>query len=331
MRRALSKLLVTGGAGFIGSAFVAEAVRRGYEVTVIDKLTYAADLKRLEGLKSAIMFYKADIGDLRRMRLLYERQRPEAVVNFAAESHVDRSIYSARDFIEANVKGTETLLELSRTFGVKRFIQISTDEVYGDIARGSFSEESPLRPSSPYAATKAAADLLVQACVRTYAFPALIVRPSNNYGPWQYPEKFIPLAISKILRKEKIPVYGKGTNVREWLHVRDCSRAVMAVLRKGRAGQVYNAGSGQEMRNIEVVRLLLRALRAPDGLISFVSDRPGHDIRYKLDSRKIRRETGWGPQARFAEGLAETLQWYVGHKRWLFSKWRHIAWMYKNR
>jgi dTDP-glucose 4,6-dehydratase len=331
MRYALSKLLVTGGAGFIGSAFVSEAVRKGHDVVVVDKLTYAADVKRLESVKSAITFYKADICDYRRLRVLFEREKPQAVVNFAAETHVDRSIHDAQAFIETNIKGAEVLLALSRKLNVKKFIQISTDEVYGDIIKGAFSEETPLNPSSPYAAAKAAADLFVKAYVRTYAFPAVIVRPSNNYGPWQYPEKLIPLVMLKILRNEKIPVYGKGTNIREWLHVQDCARAVLAVLHKGRAGQVYNVGSAQEKQNIEVVKFLLREMRASRDLISFVTDRPGHDIRYRLDSRKIRRETGWEPRIDFEEGLCRAVQWYVAHKSWLVTKWRHIAWMYKDK
>ncbi len=325
MRKELSKILVTGGAGFIGSVFVAEAIRSGYRVIVIDKLTYAADVKRLENVKSAVAFYKADICDHRRLRVLFEREKPRVVVNFAAETHVDRSIHNARDFIETNVKGAEILLDISRKLNVKRFIQISTDEVYGGIIKGAFSEGTPLNPSSPYSAAKAAADLFVKAYVRTYAFPAVIIRPSNNYGPWQYPEKFIPLAMLKILRHEKIPVYGKGKNIREWLHVQDCARAILAVLQKGRIGQVYNVGSNQEKQNIEVVRFLLRAMRVSPDAFSFVADRPGHDIRYRLDSRKIRRETGWVPEVDFEEGLRQTIQWYVDHKSWLVNKWRHIA------
>jgi dTDP-glucose 4,6-dehydratase len=331
MRRELPKILVTGGAGFIGSVFAAEAVGAGYRVIVVDKLTYAADVERLAQVRSKLTFYKADICDFRRMQKLFMKEKPHAVVNFAAETHVDRSIHNAQAFIETNIKGAEVLLGISRKLKVKKFIQISTDEVYGDIIKGAFSEETPLNPSSPYSAAKAAADLFVKAYIRTYAFPAVIVRPSNNYGPWQYPEKFIPLSMLKILRNEKIPVYGKGINIREWLHVQDCARAILAVLQKGRIGQVYNIGSSQEKQNIEVVRFLLRALGVKRNLISFVTDRPGHDIRYRLDSRKIRRETGWVPLIDFEEGMRRTAQWYVDHKSWLVSKWRHIAWMYKNK
>jgi dTDP-glucose 4,6-dehydratase len=253
------------------------------------------------------------------------------VVHFAAESHVDRSIIDSSPFIETNIKGTKTLLDLSLELKIPRFIQTSTDEVYGDIEKGSFWEDSPLKPNSPYAASKAAADLLVKSYIRTFHFPAIIVRPSNNYGPWQYPEKFIPLAVLKVLRNEKIPVYGKGKNVREWLYVDDCVEAILKVLEKGRIGEVYNIGSNQERQNIEVAGTLLKILNADKKLIGFVKDRPGHDIRYRLNCQKIRREIGWRPRINFDEGIRRTVYWCIEHKGWLFSKWANIARVYKNR
>lgn len=331
MRKGVCKILVTGGAGFIGSAFVRQAEKKGYKVIVVDKLTYAGDLKRLAEVKTRIKFYKADICDYKQISRIFELERPSAVINFAAETHVDRSIHDSREFIETNIKGTEVILGLSRKHKIKKFIHISTDEVYGDIERGEFLEETPLNPSSPYSASKAAADLLLKSYLRTYSFPGIILRPSNNYGPWQYPEKLIPLAILKILKKEQVPVYARGENVREWLYVEDCAGAILKILEKGRLGEVYNIGSSQEKKNIEVVRGLLRILKVDDRLISFVKDRPGHDIRYKLNSRKITRETGWRAGVGFSEGLPRTVDWYLANKRWLLSKWNKIAWLYFNR
>jgi len=242
---------------------------------------------------------------------------------------VDRSILDASAFIKTNIIGTQVLLDASRKYGVNRFVQISTDEVYGDIKKGSFTESSPLRPNSPYAASKASADLLVRSYVRTYAFPAIIIRPCNNYGPWQYPEKLIPLAILKILRKERIPVYAKGRNVREWLYVEDCARGMLQILRKGRLGHIYNLGSGQEKQNIETIRMLLRILCVPESAVKFVQDRPGHDIRYSLDSRKFFNEIKWRSRVKLEEGLKLTVQWCLLQKDWLFSKWKNISQLYK--
>lgn len=331
MRAKLSKILVTGGAGFIGSAFVRLLVKRGYKIVVIDKLTYAGDLKRLEEVSAKFKFYRVDICRQLAIDSIFRKEKPDCVVNFSAETHVDRSIIESAPFIETNIKGTKILLDLSRKYNITRVLHISTDEVYGEIKKGSFSERSPLRPNSPYAASKAAADLLINAYVRTYRFPAIIIRPSNNYGPWQYPEKFIPLAILKILRNEKIPVYGKGKNVREWLYVDDCSEAILQVLEKGKIGEVYNIGSNQERQNIEVAGALIKIMKADKQLIGFVKDRPGHDIRYRLNCRKIREEIGFRPRTNFKEGLNRTVHWCIEHKDWLFSKWANIARVYQNR
>ena len=329
MRAKLSKILVTGGAGFIGSAFARYAVKKGYKITIVDKLTYAGDLRRLGEVRGAYKFYKTDICNQKQVGLIFRKEEPDIVVNFAAESHVDRSIHSAKAFLRTNVLGVEVLLSASKKHKVKKFIHISTDEVYVDIERGEFSEDCPLRPSSPYSAAKAAADLLLRAYIRTYQFPAIIVRPCNNYGPWQYPEKLIPLAILKVLKKELIPVYAKGRNVREWLYVEDCARGILQVLEKGKIGQTYNLGSNQERENLEVIKAILRLLNAPQDGFEFVKDRPGHDIRYKLNCRKISRETGWMPQVNFAQGLKQTVQWSLEHKDWLFSKWKNVAALYK--
>ena len=325
-RRGLSlKVLVTGGAGFIGSEFVRQAVkrdcpRRGLSLIVVDKLTYAGDLKRLEEVKGKYKFYKDDICDKKRIESIFKTEKPESIVHFAAETHVDRSIQDASPFVETNVKGTQILLDASRKYKIKKFIQISTDEIYGEIANGEFNENSPIKPNSPYAASKAAGDLLVRAYIRTYNFPAIIIRPCNNYGPWQYPEKLIPLAILKILKGGKVPVYAKGKNVREWLYVEDCARGILKVLEKGRLGEIYNIGSNQEKQNIQVVRGLLKILNADETRINFVKDRPGHDIRYKLNWRKIAKETGWKPLVGFSDGIRETVNWYITNLPWLEAK-----------
>ncbi len=329
MRPRIRKILVTGAAGFIGSAFTRLAVKNDCKVIAVDKLTYAGDLTRLSSLSGRYVFYKCDICDRKKIEKIIGKEKPQAIINFAAETHVDRSIRDARVFSETNLLGTQVLMDVSRKAGLDKFVHISTDEVYGDIIKGRFSEDSPLRPNSPYAASKAAADLMIRAYVRTYGLPAVIARPSNNYGPWQYPEKLIPLAILKILRNEKVPVYAKGKNIREWLYVDDCATGLWQVFVRSKAGQIYNLGSSQETENIEVVKTILKILKKPVRMIKFIEDRPGHDIRYSLDSRKLRDETGWQPKVGFKEGLAKTVDWYLRHKSWLLGKWYSIRPLYR--
>ncbi|MBM3249805.1 MAG: dTDP-glucose 4,6-dehydratase [Candidatus Omnitrophica bacterium] len=327
MRKNLPKILVTGGAGFIGSAFVRRAVKLGYRAVVADKLTYAGDMKRLRDA-SGFVFYKLDICDEKKLESLFRKEKPETVVHFAAETHVDRSIIDCAAFVRTNVIGTKILLDLSRKYKVKKFVHISTDEVYGDIERGKFREDFPLKPNSPYAASKASADLLIRSYVRTYGFPAIIVRPCNNYGPWQYPEKLIPLSILKVFRNEPIPVYGRGRNVREWLFVEDCADAVIRIMEKGRLGEIYNLGSSEEKQNLDVVKTILMACRKSEDGFEFVRDRPGHDFRYSLNSLKLRKEVGSPKKMRFEEGIRETLDWCLRNKDWLFSKWKDIQRLY---
>jgi dTDP-glucose 4,6-dehydratase len=315
------KLLVTGGAGFIGSEFVRQAVKRGHPVSVVDKLSYAGDRKRLEDVDKKITFHKADIRDREALLDIFESEKPDAVVHWAAESHVDRSITDASPFLEANVMGTHVLLEISRERGIGQFVNISTDEVYGDLGgEGQFFEETPLNPSSPYSASKASADMLGRAYQRTYGLPVITVRPSNNYGPWQYPEKLIPVIIMKALGNEKVPVYARGENVREWLFVSDCAEAVFGVMEKGKSGEIYNVGSGEEKRNIEVVKAVLKLLGKPEALIEFTKDRLGHDFRYSLNSGKIMERTGWKAATPFEAGLEKTVRWYLDNMDWVRSR-----------
>lgn len=327
MRKNLHKILVTGGAGFIGSAFVRRALKKGYRIIIADKLTYSGDLKRLKGF-SKFSFYKVDICDEKRLAGLFWKEKPAIIVHFAAETHVDRSILDCAAFVRTNVIGTKILLDLSRKYKVKKFIHISTDEVYGEISRGKFKEDFPLKPNSPYAASKASADLLIRSYVRTYGFPAIIIRPCNNYGPWQYPEKLIPLSIMKVFRNELVPVYGKGRNVREWLYVDDCADAVIKIMEKGKPGEVYNLGSSEEKRNIDVVRTILKVCKKDNSMFEFVRDRPGHDLRYSLDCVKFQKEIGVLQKVRFEEGIRETVDWYLRNKNWLFSKWKDIRRLY---
>ena len=338
------KLLITGGAGFIGSAFVRlllnrdcpESLRqfrgihpersegpsklRGLSLIVVDKLTYAGDLERLKEVEGKYKFYKADICDKKYIESIFKKEEPEIIVNFSAETHVDRSILDSKAFLQTNIIGTQVLLDISRKYRIKKFIQISTDECYGEIKKGSFTEDSPLKPNSPYAASKASADLLIRSYIRIYGFPAIIIRPCNNYGPWQYPEKLIPLAILKILKNKKIPIYADGKNVREWLYVEDCAQGILQILEKGKIGEIYNLGSQEEKQNIEVVKMILKILKRDQNLIEFVEDRPGHDIRYSLDSAKVFSEIGWRPKLKFEDGLRITVQWGLKHKGWLVSK-----------
>ncbi len=313
----IPRILVTGGAGFIGSEFVRQAVQRECHMSMVDKLTYAADMSRLMDLKNKYSFYKTDICSRFGMERAFSKGKPEIVINFAAETHVDRSIVDSGPFLETNIKGVKNLLDLSRKYGVKKIIHVSTDEVYGDIIDGSFYEDSPIKPNSPYAASKASADLLIKSYIRTYGVPAIILRPSNNYGPWQYPEKLIPLAILRALEDKPIPVYASGKNIREWLYVSDCIEAVFSVIEHGQPGQVYNIGSAQEKMNIDVVKGILKILGKSESLIEFVKDRPGHDLRYSLDSSKIKDDLGWSAKTRFEDGLRRTVDWFASNRKWL--------------
>lgn len=316
----MKKLLVTGGAGFIGSEFVRQAVTRGYKVDVVDCITYAGDRARLKSAGSAVKFHKVDISNAKAVDTVVKKIQPDVIVHFAAETHVDRSILDGQVFLKTNILGTQALLEAARTCGIGKFVHISTDEVYGDVAKGSSVEASPFLPNSPYSVSKAAADMLVSAYARTYKLPVNIVRASNNYGPWQYPEKLIPVVIYKALNNERVPVYARGMNIREWLFVSDCARGVMAVMEKGRLGEAYNISSGEHCRNIDVVKAILKALGRPESLIQFVADRPGHDFRYSISCSKARRELGYKPAYDFEHGLAETVTWYREHQRWLDAK-----------
>ncbi|MGO9614012.1 MAG: dTDP-glucose 4,6-dehydratase [Dissulfurispiraceae bacterium] len=316
-------VLITGGAGFIGSAFVRHAVQSGLDTAVIDKLTYAGDLARLAQVIDKIKFYRIDVTDVPMLEEVFSKERPDVIVHFAAETHVDRSIINPREFILSNVAGTANLLELSVGHSVKKFIHVSTDEVYGDILsdKGSiFKETDCLLPNSPYSASKAGADMVVRSFTKTYGLASVIVRPSNNYGPWQYPEKLLPLTIAKILLDERIPVYGKGANIRTWLFVEDCVKAILRLIQDGQSGEIYNIGSGEEKRNIDVVRDLLKLLGKDESLIEFVADRPGHDYRYAVETSKISEHTGWRPETTFEEGLKSTVAWYLDNKEWLLRK-----------
>jgi len=319
------KILITGGAGFIGSAFTKLAVKRGMEVAVLDALTYAGDLERLHEVEGQYVFYHADLTDREKVFNIFEDFRPEVVVHFAAESHVDRSILDPLRFVRSNVEGTLNLLDASKEFKVERFINISTDEVYGELGDdGQFTEETPLAPNSPYSVSKASADMLGRAYYRTYKLPVITLRPSNNYGPWQYPEKFIPVVILKALKDEPIPVYGNGFNVRQWLYVEDCASAVMVAIERGKVGEIYNIPGPDERRNIEVVKTILRLMEKPESLITFVKDRPGHDFRYSMSLDKVKRELDWEPKVMFEEGIKETIKWYINNLEWVKRKEREL-------
>jgi dTDP-glucose 4,6-dehydratase len=331
----MKKLLVTGGAGFIGSEFVRQGVRKGYKIVLIDKLTYAGDMERIKEVEKEITFYCKDITDKEFIGHIFKTEKPDAVIHWAAESHVDRSILDASPFLNANVIGTQVLLEISKEYGTEKFINISTDEIYGELkSGGQFFETAPLNPSSPYSVSKASADMLGRAYYRTYGLPVITVRPSNTYGPWQYPEKLIPVVIVKASNKEKVPVYGSGQNVREWLFVSDCADAVFKILEKGDVGEIYNVGSGEEKRNIEVVKTILNLLGKSEDLIEFIKDRLGHDFRYFLNSEKVRRKTGWEAEVKFDEGIKKTVNWYLDNMSWVNSKLNYLIkyWetVYKN-
>ena len=307
------KLLVAGGAGFIGSCYVRLALDGGHEVVVLDKLTYAGRRENLADVEDRIEFVEGAIEDPDAVR--DSLAGCDAIVNFAAESHVDRSIADQEAFARTHVIGTGVLLEAARELGVGRYVQVSTDEVYGSIADGSFTEDSPLQPSSPYSATKAAGDLLVSAHVHTYGIDAVICRGSNNYGPRQYPEKLIPLTILNALSGDPVPVYGDGRQVRNWLYVEDFARAIDTVLREGAPGEVYNAGGPDECENLELVRKIVALCGRDDSLIEHVTDRPGHDRRYSLSSEKI-RALGWEPRTRLEDGLPRTVDWHRDSEWW---------------
>jgi dTDP-glucose 4,6-dehydratase len=314
------KLFVTGGAGFIGSNFIRHVLEsnRSYAVVNYDKLTYAANLANLRTVEENphYQFVKGDICDASAVEAAM--RGCDAVVHFAAESHVDRSIYEPAPVIQTNITGTFILLEMVRRIGIKRFVQVSTDEVYGDLPTEIFAnEESPLRPSSPYSSSKAAADLLVLSFVRTYGVPALVTRSSNNYGPFQFPEKFLPLMITNALLGKPLPIYGDGRQQRDWLHVEDNCRGILTVLERGRVGEIYNIGGGDIQENIAMSRRVLHAMGKPETLLAFVKDRPGHDRRYALDCRKAAEELGWKPTISLDEGLRQTMRWYESNTEWL--------------
>src|SRR6266487_2600639 len=317
------RILVTGGCGFIGSNFIRYILQhyKPASVSNVDVLTYAGNLANLDGVVEEhgerYEFFKADIANADQMDALMTEHQFYAVINFAAESHVDRSINSPLNFIHTNVVGTSVLLDCARRHGVQRVIQVSTDEVYGSLGPiGKFTEQSPLDPSSPYSASKAAADLLALASYKTYAQDVLVTRCSNNYGPYQFPEKLIPLMIIKALREDPLPVYGDGMNVRDWIHVKDHCAAIVTALFEGKPGQIYNFGSDSEMANINLVKIILDQLGKPHSLISFVPDRLGHDHRYAIDSSFAQRELNWKPRRNFKQGLEETIQWYAENPAW---------------
>lgn len=321
-------IIVTGGAGFIGSNFVFYQLNHHPDdkIICVDKLTYAGNLSTLEPVMSNpnFKFIKADIADRAAVEKIFEEENPDIVVNFAAESHVDRSIENPGIFLETNIIGTQVLMDACRKYGIKRYHQVSTDEVYGDLPLDRpdlfFTEDTPIHTSSPYSSSKAGADLLVLAYYRTYGLPVSITRCSNNYGPYHFPEKLIPLIISRALADEPLPVYGKGENIRDWLYVEDHCAAIDLVIRKGRVGEVYNIGGHNEKSNLDVVKTILRHLNKPESLITFVTDRPGHDMRYAIDPAKIHSELGWLPATSFDEGIVKTIDWYLNNKSW----WENI-------
>ncbi len=342
MKPTAYKILVTGGAGFIGSNFIHYLLQHhpDWEIVNLDKLTYAGNLENLAELNDdpRYTFVHGDIADRNLVKSLFEEQKFDMVAHLAAESHVDRSILDASPFIETNIKGTQVLLEAAKEYGLKKFLQVSTDEVYGSLKPGEppFTEESALQPNSPYSASKAAADLLARAYFVTFGVPVVITRSSNNYGPYQFPEKLIPLMIKNALEGKSLPVYGKGENIRDWIFVEDNCCALDLVLQKGRAGEIYNIGGGWEKKNIEVVELICDILAEELGksvgefkkLITFVKDRPGHDLRYALDSSKIKEELGWQPKETFSSGLRKTVRWYLNNTEWVnaikigeYTKW----------
>ncbi len=321
-------IIVTGGAGFIGGNFCHYMTKKYPEDTIlcIDKLTYAGNMETLAPIMELpnFKFFQTDIANRDAIYQIFEGEKPDIVVNFAAESHVDRSIKDPEVFLRTNVIGTGVMLDACRKYGIKRYHQVSTDEVYGDLPLDRpdlfFTEETPIHTSSPYSASKASADLLVQAYARTYQMPCTISRCSNNYGPYHFPEKFIPLIIANALNDKLLPVYGKGENVRDWLYVEDHCIAIDLIIRKGTEGEVYNIGGHNERTNLEVVKTVLSELDKPESLISYVTDRPGHDRRYAIDPAKIHKELGWLPATTFSEGIKKTVRWYLENRTW----WENI-------
>ncbi len=320
------RILVTGGAGFIGGNFVHYMVSKypEDEIIVLDKLTYAGNMETLAPVMDKIKFYKEDIADRVAVDRIFEECHPDVVINFAAESHVDRSIENPEIFLRTNILGTQVLMDACRKYGITRYHQVSTDEVYGDLPLDRpdlfFTEQTPIHTSSPYSASKASADLLVMAYHRTYGLPVTISRCSNNYGPYHFPEKLIPLMIANALADKSLPVYGEGKNVRDWLYVEDHCKAIDLIVRKGRVGEVYNVGGHNEKANIDIVKMILQLLDKPESLITYVTDRKGHDLRYAIDPTKIREELGWEPETMFADGIKKTVQWYLDNKPW----WENI-------
>ena len=322
-------IIVTGGAGFIGSNFIFYMLEKHPEdrIVCLDKLTYAGNLSTLKSVMDHpnFRFVRADICDRDAVFKLFEEEKPDIVVNFAAESHVDRSIEDPGVFLKTNILGTQVLMDACRKFGIRRFHQVGTDEVYGDLPLDRpdpfFTEQTPIHTSSPYSASKASADLLVNAYHRTFGLPVTISRCSNNYGPYQFPEKLIPLMIANALADKPLPVYGEGLNVRDWLYVTDHCKAIDLILRNGRVGEVYNIGGHNEMRNIDIVRLICRELGKPESLITYVTDRKGHDMRYAIDPAKIHTELGWLPETKFADGIRQTIRWYLDNRDW----WQEIV------
>ncbi len=320
----MKKILVTGGAGFIGSNFLFYMLDKyaDYKIVCLDALTYAGNLSTLDGILSNpnFTFVKGDIADKKCVDELFAKEKFDIVVNFAAESHVDRSIENPEVFLVTNILGTQTLMDACKKYGVARYHQVSTDEVYGDLPLDKpellFTEETPIHTSSPYSASKASADLLVQAYHRTYGLPVTISRCSNNYGPYHFPEKLIPLMIANCLNNKPLPVYGEGLNVRDWLYVEDHCKAIDLIIHKGKVGEVYNIGGHNEMANIDIVKLIIKALGKSEELITYVTDRKGHDMRYAIDPTKIHTELGWLPKTKFADGIVETINWYLNNKKW---------------
>ena len=318
------KWLVTGGAGFIGSNFVFYMLDKypQDQIVCLDKLTYAGNLETLESVMEnpRFTFVKGDIADRGAVYALFEKEHPDVVVNFAAESHVDRSVVDPGIFLQTNILGTGVLMDACRKYGIQRYHQVSTDEVYGDLPLDRtdlfFTEQTPIHTSSPYSASKASADLLVQAYHRTFGLPVSISRCSNNYGPYHFPEKLIPLMIANALNDKPLPVYGTGENVRDWLYVTDHCAAIDLIVRKGRVGEVYNIGGHNERTNLQVVKTILKALDKPESLIHFVTDRPGHDMRYAIDPTKIKHELGWEPETKFSDGIRKTIDWYLNNQSW---------------